>query len=145
MAILEISRAMRETTRAICHVFPASIPRHLDRPALRLCRSESCRAMRPHWAWPNGAQLAVWVITNIEYLALTARCPVTSTSGRKADEGTPQVRTGPPDAHTIITWLIGGRPHPRAKDIGTIEVGKCAYIAGFDEEAQNLPACLRTP
>lgn len=47
---------------------------------------------RPHWVWPNGTQLAVWVITNIEYFALDRAMPGDSNERPKGDEGTPQVR-----------------------------------------------------
>jgi len=47
---------------------------------------------RPRLAWPGGARLALWVITNIEFFALDRAMPGDSNERPKGQEGTPQVR-----------------------------------------------------
>ena len=42
--------------------------------------------------WPNGARVALWVITNIEFFALDRAMPGDSNERPKGSEGTPQVR-----------------------------------------------------
>src|ERR1700682_6386461 len=42
--------------------------------------------------WPNGARVALWVITNIEFFALDRAMPGDSNERPKGNEGTPQVR-----------------------------------------------------
>lgn len=47
---------------------------------------------RPKLAWPNGARLALWVVTNIEFFALDRAMPGDSNERPKGSEGTPMVR-----------------------------------------------------
>jgi allantoinase len=42
--------------------------------------------------WPNGARVALWVITNIEFFALDRAMPGDSNERPKGSEGTPHVR-----------------------------------------------------
>jgi allantoinase len=47
---------------------------------------------RPKLAWPNGAKLALWVVTNIEFFALDRAMPGDSNERPRGQEGTPMVR-----------------------------------------------------
>src|SRR4051794_24942381 len=47
---------------------------------------------RPPLQWPNGARVAVWVITNIEFFALDRAMPGDSNERPEGSEGTPMVR-----------------------------------------------------
>ena len=73
--------------------------------------------------------------------------PGDSNERPKGDEGTPQVRNWSSlDAHTIINMATSEAARILGReDIGTIEVGKCADIAGFDLGGAELAGSLADP
>jgi peptidoglycan/xylan/chitin deacetylase (PgdA/CDA1 family) len=47
---------------------------------------------RPPLKWPNGARVALWVVTNVEFFALDRAMPGDSNERPRGSEGAPQVR-----------------------------------------------------